>query len=198
MFSTSTNDRFSLGVNNFLSAPSNQPSDAISITSFVGTSPLDTCVVYPSGLTPNNFNNFTITPLSAMVVNRPVSFRFDLTLSMTININDYFAITFPTEISFRYSNLFGTGFYLKPPTVSNKTVIIYHDTSINAQPYNRNTNYSITLASLTAPPSTLTTSPITIEVLRNGYPIMLGSSTLKALNSILNATLSVPNSVVWA
>lgn len=198
IFSTTISSAFAIQVNNFLSPPSNQPSDGIVITSYVGTSKLDVCTVYPSGLQPNNFYNFTAFPLATMIVNRNVALRFNMILSMTISQSDYFSITFPSNSTFSYNTIIGTSYYILPPSISGSTVTIYPNTSINTQNYLQNSLYSLTFSNFQAPPSTLTTGAVSMQVLRNGYPIMIGSSTLTATNAQANFTITVANLVVWA
>jgi hypothetical protein len=52
-----------LGVVNFLSPPTIQPSDQITINSYTDGYKVDTCFVYPSLLVPNNFVTLTIDPI---------------------------------------------------------------------------------------------------------------------------------------
>ena len=92
IFSNNVSSSFAIGVNNFLSPPSDQPSDAIIITSYSGSNRVDTCTVYPSGLIPNSFYNFSITPITTMTVNSQVALRFYTVLTAPINYNDYFSI----------------------------------------------------------------------------------------------------------
>jgi hypothetical protein len=196
IFSTNVSSTFSIGISNFLSPPSNQPSDAIVLTSYYNGYLLDTCTVYPSGLSPIAFTNFTVSSLSTMRVNTLVSLRFIMYLPMTISRNDYFSITFPTGTSYSFTIVFGTGLYTTP-TFSGQTVLIYHATS-SAVYFNQTSLYSLTFSSFQAPGSTLTTGPLTVQVMRNGYPIVYGSSTLTAVNGILTASVSMGSSTVWA
>lgn len=118
--------------------------------------------------------------------------------TMAINQSDYFSLTFPTGTTYTYNAIFGTGYYLSPPSFSGQTVYIYPDPASSASSYAANTLYSLTFASFTAPPSTLPTSAITLQILRNGYPIMYGTSTLTATSSTLSASVAVTNRIVWA
>jgi hypothetical protein len=116
---------------------------------------------------------------------------------MAINQSDYFSITFPTNTTYSFSNTFGTGYYLSPPTFFGQTVLIYHNTATSASSYAQGSLYSLTFVSFQAPASTLTTGPLTIQVLRNGYPIMFGTTTLTAVSATLTASVIITNSIVW-
>jgi hypothetical protein len=196
MLSTPTTANFGFAVANFLSPPSNQPSDAIVITSYSGSSRIDTCTVYPSGLIPNNFYSFTITPLTTFTVNAFVGLRFQMTLSMTINQADTLNVVFPNGTTFIYSNVFGTSFY-STPVITGQSVTVSSDPSVigtNLQ----NTDYTISLLNFQAPPSTVPTNPIIFQIQRNGYPIMAGSASLTAVTAVLLASVSLASSTVWA
>lgn len=197
MFSSTVSDPFSFGISSFLSPPSNQPSDAIALTSYEGEYELDSCTVYPSGLSPAVLSNFTIVPLSTMTVNSLTTLRFNIYPTMTLSRNDYINITIPAGTSFSYSNIFGTGFYKTPPTFSGQSVLIYHNTSSSAT-YPQNALYSITFQNIQAPPSTLPTSSLILQVIRSGFPIMQGTSVLTAIRATLTASVSLTNSIVWA
>ena len=186
---------FSFGVKNFLSPPSNQPSDSITITSFISTYRVDRCTVFPSGLVPSNFTSFSITPTDTMTVNSLVGLRFNVTLTVTINQNDYFTIVFPNGTSFSYNQLYGTSYYKIPPTISGQTVLIYHSDSVISS-FSQNTEYIITFFDYNAPPSTLPTDPIIFSVLRNGFPIMTSSASVTALSSTLSANVTAANKKV--
>jgi hypothetical protein len=174
-------------VSNFLSPPSNQPSDAINITSYINGYKVDNCSVYPSGLVPNSFYNFSITPIGTMTVNSLVALRFGAVLSMTINQNDFLSIVFPNNTTFQYDNIYGIYFYNLPPTISGQTVLIYNSATSSGT-YTQNTAYIVTFQYFQAPPSTLPTSPIVFSILRSGYPIMTGSASLTASPGALTAT----------
>jgi hypothetical protein len=94
MFSTTVSSAFSFGVGGFLSPPSIQPSDSITITTYMiisGTSyKVDTCNAYPSGLVASAFNTFTVAPVATMTVNSQVGLRFTANFSAPINQADYF------------------------------------------------------------------------------------------------------------
>ena len=188
---------FSFGVKNFLSPPSNQPSDSITITSFISTFRVDRCTIFPSGLVPSNFSSFSITPTDTMPVNSYVGLRFNVSLAVTINKNDYFSIVFPNGTTFSYNQIYGTSYYKIPPTISGQTVLIYHSDTVLSS-FDQNSEYIITFYGFNAPPSTLPTDPITFSVLRNGFPIMTGSASVTAISSSLSANVSVANKRVAA
>lgn len=144
LFQTTVATNFAFGVNNFLSPPSNQPSDAIVITSFSGTFRVDSCTVYPTGLIPNNFYSLSITPIATMTVNSLVGLRFNASLAVPINQNDYFEIVFPVGTTFTYSKIYGISFYSLPPTISGQTIQIRHDPSVTAI-FAQNSAYILTL-----------------------------------------------------
>lgn len=133
-----------------------------------------------------------------MPINSLASLRFNLYPSMAINQSDYFSITFPADTSYTYNQIFGTGYYVSPPTFSGQTVLIYHDTTSSASSYSQGSLYSITFASFKAPASTSPTGNLLLQILRNGYPIMYGNAVLTATSASLSATVSVTNTVVWA
>ncbi len=114
----------------FLSPPSDQPSDSIVITSYSGTSKIDTCSVYASGLIPNNFYSFSITPTSTLTINTLAGLRFSAFLAVPINQDDYFSIEFPTGITYTYNNVYGISYYELPPTISGQTLYIHDNKTI--------------------------------------------------------------------
>ena len=128
-----------------------------------------------------------------MTVNKYVQLRFNFTLSASINRNDYFRIVFPTGTTFAYSNpILGTGVYTEPPTIAGQTVEVYHHSSVTpTQIYSG--VYILVIQSFQAPPSTIPTQPIVFSVIRNGYPIMTGSTSLQASADTLTASVSVTN-----
>lgn len=130
-----------------------------------------------------------------MTVNSFVALRFTAVLAVPINQNDYFSITFPTGTTFSYNLIFGISFYSLPPTISGQTVLIYHNSTVTAT-FAKNSAYILTFQNFQAPPSTAPTQNIVFSVLRNGYPIMTGSSTLTAVSSTLTASVSVANTRV--
>lgn len=197
IFSATVSDPFSFAISSFLSPPSNQPSDAIVLTSYEGEYELDSCTVYPSELSPAVLSNFTIVPLSTMTVNSLATLRFNIYPTMTLSRNDYINITIPTGTSFSYSNIFGTGFYRTPPTFSGQSALIYHNVS-SSLTYPQNSLYSITFQTIQAPPSTLPTSALIVQIFRSGYPIMQGSSVLTAVRATLTASVTLTSSIVWA
>jgi hypothetical protein len=133
-----------------------------------------------------------------MQINNLISLRLDMYPSMSINQSDYFSITFPTGTTYTYNQIFGTGYYITPPTFSGQTILVYHDTTSSSSSYPQGSLYSLTFASFQAPPSTLPTSSLTLQILRNGYPIMYGSTILTAVSAVLQASVLVSNSIVWA
>jgi hypothetical protein len=132
-----------------------------------------------------------------MPVNSLVGLRFNVSLTVTINQNDYFSIVFPNGTTFSYDQIYGTSYYKIPPTISGQTVLIYHSDSVIGS-FSQNSEYIITFFYYNAPPSTLPTDPITFSVLRNGFPIMTGSASVTAVSSTLSASVSVTNRRVAA
>ena len=196
IFQTTISSAFAIGVNSFLSPPSNQPADLISITSFENGFEVDTCTVFPSGLTASVFPNFTITSTTTLTVNSLVALRFNFTLTTTIDRNDYFRVVFPTGTTFSFSTpILGTSVYITPPTISGQTVEIHHSTAVSAtQTYS--STYILVIQFFQAPPSTVPTQPILFSVVRNNYPIMTGSASLTAVADSLTASVTVANSQV--
>lgn len=125
-----------------------------------------------------------------------VGLRFDMNLAAAVDQNDIFSVTFPSGTVFTYANCFGTGIFTTP-TVSGQTVLISQNTSY-LKTYGQNSNFSISLSNFQAPPSTLPTSSITIQILRNGYAKMIGGSSVTAVTGTLSGTVSLGSTTVWA
>jgi hypothetical protein len=96
-----------------------------------------------------------------------------MTLPSSTNEKDTFKIIFPNDSVFTYSSMFGSSFYVDPPTISGQNIFISYDlATVTSAPYVQNDGYTITIANFQAPPSALPTGSITLQILRNGYPIM--------------------------
>lgn len=72
-----------------------------------------------------------------MKINQYVSLQFDIYPSMMINQSDTLSIAFPNEITYTYTQIVGTGYYISPPTFSGQTVLITHDTSLSASSFDK-------------------------------------------------------------
>jgi hypothetical protein len=99
----SSSGNYSFSINNFISPPTNQPADAISVTTYTGTSAIDTCNAYITGLLPLTIpsSQFFITELNdePMVVNQQYTIKFDITTLTIISQADSIVITFPAGTS---------------------------------------------------------------------------------------------------
>lgn len=198
LLTASTSASFSFGVVNFRSPPSLQPSDAITITSWTGSSKVDTCTAYVSGLTANSLTSFTITPTSTFYVNSQVPLSFNMAVPDYFNSYDDIRITFPSTITLVYS-LAITKYQIDSTltSVSGQTVTIYQR-RVSISPYSPGSTYFLTLNSVKAPPSTETTGSITFEFIRNGYGKMVGTATLTAVANTLTGSVTPTVKTVWA
>lgn len=90
-----TSSVFSFSINGIRSPPTGEPLDAITITSTINGSAIDTCTAYVSGLQPKVISNFTITGSSTMPVNTQGFLRLQFTLPDWISQTDILILTFP-------------------------------------------------------------------------------------------------------
>jgi hypothetical protein len=195
--------QFSFSINNFLSPPSAQASDPITITSYINGYQIDTCTDYVSGLIPNVIasNSITIqsTSQTTFTVNQNYTIKFAFTTVDTVSINDYFIIQFPAGSSVVFSSglLSGaTAINKVNATFSNNILTLYMNTSSTTKIFFAPYSMFINVGIYTAPPSTQTTSAFTITTMRNGFPTQIGTQTLTAIATTLTATVSSTSSVV--
>lgn len=203
MFNSAVSSSFSFSINNFLSPPTEQPSDAIKITSYISGSQIDTCSAYVSGLSPKPISGVTITSSTGatIVVNKQYLLRFTFTLTDTLSQTDTITINFPasTQLSFSTTTV-SSNFSVFP---SNAT---YDSTTLNLYLYMQNQGRTfasgsvliLTIGTYTAPPSIETTSAFTLSIYRNGFIKMQGTATLTASSSTLSGNVSMTSTSVNA
>lgn len=123
-----------------------------------------------------------------------------LTLADWCNNGDDLQIIFPSEITpTAFLNASGSGNYnTSGSSVSGQTMNILQSRTIS-KIYNKASVYTVNVYKIRAPPSTKTTSSITVKILRNGFEKMVGTTTMKAVASALTgavaATLTTVNKV---
>ena len=174
----------SFSINSFYAPPTNQPADAIVVTTYTGTSSIDTCNAYVTGLIPQTIpsSQFFISEIdnNAMVVNSEYKIKFDITTLSIISFTDYFVITFPAGTSinnFATAELSGTvGFNSATSTYYNQVLTLYMQGTGTLQPG----QIFITITNFVAPPSTLTTGNFQFQIMSNNYPKMVSYQTIKA------------------
>lgn len=88
MFSSSIHSQFSFQINNFLSPPTLQPIDLITITSYISTYKVDTCTISVSSLVANQFIILSINSIETMIVNQKVGITINMTFADTVDEND--------------------------------------------------------------------------------------------------------------
>lgn len=196
IFSTSiaSGTLFSFTILNFYSPPTNQPADAITITSYINGSAIDTCSSYVSGLLPIVIQNssYLITTDSGnkMTVNQIYTIRFAFTTTNLMSSSDYFTITFPTGSTIDLSlSAIGSTIGVNPTnaTFINSILTLYLSGvsgAISPQ------TIFITLSNFRAPLSTLPTGNFVFQVVASGYPRMIGYQNLVALVNSLTATVA--------
>lgn len=157
----SSGTTISFSISNFYSPPSNQPADAIVVTTYTGSSSIDTCNAYVIGLIPQTIpsTQFFITEINdqPIVVNQMVTIKFAITTLFIMSFSDYFVITFPSGTSinnFASAMLGGTlSFNQASSTYYNQVLTLYLSGSGTLQAG----QIFITISNFVAPPSTLTT-----------------------------------------
>jgi hypothetical protein len=98
-------------------------------------------------------------------------------------------------MSFTLNQVYGA--ILTPSTTISGSVITIVDATTSSFTRDQSFVYILTAQYFKAPPSTLTTGALTFSVLRNGYPLMTGSTTLTATAGALTASVSTAVSTVW-
>jgi len=196
MFSTTVQSQFSFEINNFLSPPTLQPADQITITSYISTSKVDTCTVYVSGLIPNPFLSLTITPISTMVVNSKVGIIINMTFADTVDQDDQFQIIFPNSLNVSYTNVTGSGSF-GSTTLVGKTLTVSQNTAASINYYTQQF-LVINFYMLTAPSSTRVSDAIQVNLIRNGYLKMSGSAQIQATVSSISGSAAATVTTVYA
>lgn len=185
----------SFSIANFYSPPSNQPADNVLVTTYTGTSSIDTCSAVVSGLIPKTIpsTQFTISEVDdlPMVVNQMYTLKFGLTTLDIISLSDYFVITFPAGTSinnFATATLGGTiGFNSFSSTYYNQVLTLYMQGSGSlaaGQIY-------ITISNFIAPPSVLPTDNFVLQIISNNYPKMVSYQTIQASTGSITGSVSI-------
>lgn len=121
LFDSTVASSFSFSINNFLSPPTEQPTDAITITSYISGYKIDTCTTYVSGLSPKPITGTSIASSTgaAIVVNRQYLLRFTFTLPDTLAQTDTLTLTLPSGslLSFSASTV-SSNFSVLPNTAT--------------------------------------------------------------------------------
>ncbi len=200
LFNSQVSTSFSFSINNFLSPPTGQPSDAITITSYVLGSKIDTCTTYVSNLTPKPMTSLSISSSNGTIfVNKQYSLRFTITVSDTISQTDTMTINFPTGTQLTFSaSTVSSNFSVLPASST------YDSNSLNLNLYMQNQNrvfpagsvLVLTMGTYTAPPSINPTGTFTFTFYQNLWPKMVGTATLTAASSTISGTVSMVSPIV--
>lgn len=123
--------------------------------------------MYVTGLTANSLT-VTMEPTTTFFVNTLVRVKFSFVLPDYMNNFDDIRITFPAEVPITYTSVNGIGSYSTSTSVSGQVITIVQSRLISKL-FNPASTYFLNLNSITAPPSTLTSGTITLEIIRNGF-----------------------------
>lgn len=187
----------SFSINNFNSPPTNQPVDALTITTYSSSgAAIDQCSAYVTGLLPKviDSSSFSIAESggASMVVNKQYTITFSITIADIISSTDYVTIVFPTGTTitnFPGATMGGTlGINTATSTYSSQKLTVYFlgVTTIPAQ-----SQIFITISNFIAPPSTLPTANFIFTFLNSGgYPKMVSYQTITAVPGTLSGTAS--------
>ena len=159
LFSAANTQAFSFSINSFLSPPTNQPVDSLTISSYIEGSPIDSCSVYVSDLTPKTITTLAISSSSgsSIIVNAFYTIRFTFTLTDTLSQTDTITLTFPDETSLVFSSsLINSNFG------ANASSAVYDEDSLTltmsivnqGRTFAKGTSIQFTIGSYKAPPST--------------------------------------------
>jgi hypothetical protein len=195
-------DSFTFSVKDFLSPPTNQPSDPINMTSYIDGSSLDICTTYVTNLSPKPITNISIINSkandSSMIVNGLYTIKFLFTISDTLATDDTVTVVFPvpSSLTLDISQVASSFSVLATSTKynsTNGTLSIYMTSS---RTYSSNTQQFLNVGNYTAPPTTLTTDDFTISIFRNGYIKMIGAGNLAALPSKIDGMISMLSTTI--
>jgi hypothetical protein len=149
-------------INNFISPPTLEDSDTITITSLTNNFEVDTCTTKVSGLKPKQFINLTIEPIDGiMKVNDKVGIAINMTFSDTVNELDSFRITFPNSLPVTLNSVTRSGSSEGTSTLTSQVLSL----SMNANfpvTYWYEQFYVINFYTMTAPPSIKESDSITV------------------------------------
>lgn len=106
-----------------------------------------------------------------------------------MNLYDQVVVIFPSEIVPTFVNLSGAGSYSNPTGYLNAQTLTTNHLTIN-RIFNKGSVYTLNFHQIKAPPSTLTSNPIMVQVTRNGALKMSGSATIQAVTSTLTGSVS--------
>ena len=174
IFATDNSQVFSFSINDFLSPPTNEPVDALTISSQLNGFDIDTCQVYISDLTPKTLTTIALASSSgsSMVVNTFYTIRFTFTLADTLSQTDYLTVVFPasTTMSFSTSTINSNfGVNASSSTYSSSTYTLTLRMINQGRTFGEGTSLQFTVGSYQAPPSIQPTSDFTLTIWKNGY-----------------------------
>lgn len=158
LFAATVATSFSFSINNFLSPPTEQPSDPIIITSSVSGAQIDTCTTYVSNLIPKTMPSISISSStgSAIVVNKQYLLRFTFTLADTIAQTDTLVLNFPAGSNLVFSTSTVTsnfGVYPLTATYDTNTLNLNLYMQNQARTFPAGSSLILTIGTYTAPPS---------------------------------------------
>lgn len=180
-------------INNLISPPTLEDSDTITIISLTNNFEVDNCTTKVSGLKPKQFINLTIEPIDGvMKVNEKVGIAINMTFSDTVNEFDSFRITFPNSLPVTFKSVTRSGTSEGTSTLTGQVLSVSMNVDFTAT-YLYEDFYVINFYTMTAPPSIKESDPIIVEVLRNGFQKMIGTTTVKANHSSLEGTVGPVN-----
>lgn len=193
----------SFSIANFIAPPTNQPADSIVLTTYTGSSAIDTCNAYVGGLQPLTIpsTQFIITEVNnaPMVVNQQYTIKFDIITLSIISLADAVVITFPagTSISnFGSATLGGTiSFNQASSSYYGQVLTLY---LAGGPGILGSGEIFITVSNFVAPPNTLTTNNFQLQIVSNNYPRMISSNSIQAVTGTLTGTVSMGTTTVNA
>ena len=193
-------------VNNFISPPTNQPVDAVTVTTYTSTgASIDQCTAYVSGLVPKVIPSTQVSIAESsgnpIVVNNIYSIRIDITTLDILSATDYMTITIPTGTSL--TSFPGITSFPNPANSTTTsyaapTITVYFSGTSNIAAGTK----SFVIQNFVAPASTAAPSTFSIAFYSNtGYPKMTTSQSITvtaatlASGSTATPTLSTVNQV---
>jgi len=130
-----------------------------------------------------------------MIVNSNVGIRINMTFSDTVDQNDSFRVTFPSGLGVTFSSVSTSGSSEGVSSLNGQVLSVSQNVNFNVI-YYKDYFMVINFYTMTAPPSTKISDPITVELLRNGYQKMIGTATVQATASTLQCSVSPQNTLI--
>lgn len=195
LFSSSNSNSFSFAINSFLSPPTNEPADQLTLYSQINGNQIDSCSFYVSDLTPKSLTSISLTSSTgaAMVVNALYTIRFTFTLTDTLSQTDTITVAFPAGTTMVFST--GTivsNFGINPSASSydedSRTLTL--SMTNQGRTFSRGSSVQFQVGSYKAPPSISPTSAFTLTIWKNNYRKMSGTTTVTATTSTLSGSAS--------